>query len=664
MQAISSFPSCRSDLQTALHSDISDSTCKNKPTILDGIFFEKIENKSSGDRIVAKCTKCNSEVKASNNCTSNLVTHLKRKHGINYLEEYRAYLKESKKQRKSSSVSEQSSQNVYLQDHFDKDVVNYFIDSMISLRSIDNVYFHKIIKNINSCSKSFNIMSRRALGRKIAIYYNEQVEIIKRELEDIEFVCITTDIWSGRRRSFLGVTAHWIHPETLKRISRAIACQRFKGTHSYDKIYDHLMNIYKKVELNSAKVIAAITDNGGNFVKAFKIFGIEEKCILEYAGDLDTQYNSWSTECDSDTTSSIDDDVEDVIDLNECLPLHFRCASHTLSLCATTDSNKILEGQDTEISKIHEQVMKKCNIFWRAACRPKSSEIIISILGHTLSRPNETRWNSLFDAMKQFLSIKEKSAILSKELNLKTSFKDQDFTYIEEYVNCSKHIAAALDILQGEKETYFGILFPTLLSLRHKLQKSLTEDFIYCRPLAEAYLESIENRFSQYFDISSRQAEIAVIATLCHPIFLKFKWLSCISDSAYTKIKMLFITELTKEIKSSESLDIMSSVNSEERDNFYFIDSDQEETKQDPKKKAELLYAHFCLEENKDLSVLNSYKAIKNMFIKYNTALPSSASVERLFSFATITNYCKANRLSDEMFEKRVVLKANLKYNK
>lgn len=42
--------------------------------------------------------------------------------------------------------------------------------------------------------------------------------------------------------------------------------------------------------------------------------------------------------------------------------------------------------------------------------------------------------------------------------------------------------------------------------------------------------------------------------------------------------------------------------------------------------------------------------------------MPSSASVERLFSFATITNYCKANRLSDEMFEKRVVLKANLKY--
>lgn len=180
--------------------------------------------------------------------------------------------------------------------------------------------------------------------------------------------------------------------------------------------------------------------------------------------------------------------------------------------------------------------------------------------------------------------------------------------------------------------------------------------------MAEAYLESIEIRFCNYFNISSPQAEIAAIAALCHPKFLKFNWLSCISDSDYRKIKALFITELTKQIKLNESLDIISSANNDEIDDFYCIDSDDEKAIQDPERKAELLYAHFCLEVNKDLSVLNSHKEIKNMFIKYNTPLPSSASVERLFSFATITNYCKANRLSDEMFEKRVVLKANLKY--
>lgn len=49
------------------------------------------------------------------------------------------------------------------------------------------------------------------------------------------------------------------------------------------------------------------------------------------------------------------------------------------------------------------------------------------------------------------------------------------------------------------------------------------------------------------------------------------------------------------------------------------------------------------------------------VFIKFNTPLPSSAPVERLFSFATMTNKPNAHKLADELFEKRVVLKANLK---
>lgn len=44
-------------------------------------------------------------------------------------------------------------------------------------------------------------------------------------MKNIELVSITTDIWPVRRRSVLGVTAYWIHPETLKLISKAIACR-------------------------------------------------------------------------------------------------------------------------------------------------------------------------------------------------------------------------------------------------------------------------------------------------------------------------------------------------------------------------------------------------------------------------------------------------------
>lgn len=70
-------------------------------------------------------------------------------------------------------------------------------------------------------------------------------------------------------------------------------------------------------------------------------------------------------------------------------------------------------------------------------------------------------------------------------------------------------------------------------------------------------------------------------------------------------------------------------------------------------------FQRFCQEQKNDISILHAYPIIKSAFIKYNTLLPSSAPVERLFSFATMFDTAKFNRLTDENFEKRVLSKAN-----
>jgi len=46
--------------------------------------------------------------------------------------------------------------------------------------------------------------------------------------------------------------------------------------------------------------------------------------------------------------------------------------------------------------------------------------------------------------------------------------------------------------------------------------------------------------------------------------------------------------------------------------------------------------------------------------MRYNTPIPSSAAVERLFSVAGLVRTVKRNRMSDHMFETLVLLKANL----
>ena len=71
----------------------------------------------------------------------------------------------------------------------------------------------------------------------------------------------------------MGVTCHWI--EGFTRVSAVLGLKRFKGKHNFDRTAEALKSIFDTFELANEKIVAVVTDNGSNFVKAFKEFGIE-----------------------------------------------------------------------------------------------------------------------------------------------------------------------------------------------------------------------------------------------------------------------------------------------------------------------------------------------------------------------------------------------------
>ena len=151
--------------------------------------------------------------------------------------------------------------------------------------------------------------------------------------------------------------------QTFCRKSVAFACRRFEGAHTYDRVAELLYDINNEFGISGNKIIATVTDNGSNFVKAFKEFGIK----IALVNDIDDDDNDELEDRDNGPGSTdniadtVDNDRENVdvvdvgniinmssnADLLNCvivLPTHIRCASHTLSLVATTDATAALKN--------------------------------------------------------------------------------------------------------------------------------------------------------------------------------------------------------------------------------------------------------------------------------------------------------------------------------
>lgn len=114
---------------------------------------------------------------------------------------------------------------------------------------------------------------------------------------------------------------------TLVREGVALACKAIKGRHTFDVLAQEIYNINIKYKIQN-KVTSTTTDNGSNFVKAFKMFAIDES----YEENLSDEDLNKYEEIELVNLSSIieDGDKNDFVN-DVSLSAHRQCVSHTLN---------------------------------------------------------------------------------------------------------------------------------------------------------------------------------------------------------------------------------------------------------------------------------------------------------------------------------------------
>jgi hypothetical protein len=313
---------------------------------------------------------------------------------------------------------------------------------------------------------------------------------------------------------------------------------------------------------------------------------------------------------------------------------------------------------------------------WNAQnTRTVAANQIKEALGRKLKTPGVTRWNSYYDACAMMLEVledpekREKLNVVMRRITL-PSFYDADKTLLAQYCKIMKPVANCLDILQGENKAYMGIFLPTLKLMKDQVAALRTDITIVEGQELISYLlehptkkdRAFKGRFQRLFDNKD-----LLMATALHPHF-KLGVVGYLNVEMKGDIKRAVVNEVVLKVRPADDVGGGDTEQPVEDDPFrYMMDEDVVAPQGRLEEDIEKTYDGWNrLRGNSSIGVfvdqfpLLHRKAWLDLFIKYNTPLPSLAAVERLFSIGSDILRPKRATLTADNFEALVFIKGNL----
>ncbi|KAL0963742.1 hypothetical protein UPYG_G00310380 [Umbra pygmaea] len=261
-------------------------------------------------------------------------------------------------------------------------------------------------------------------------------------------------------REFLGVTVHWMErdAERVQLKTNLLACNRFKGSHTAERICDQFEAICDEYNIK-AKLDYIISDNAANMRKAFTVcFPSEQEEDDDDAGDNVDDPELWH-----DLT--LED--QQTVDAAMAKKQRLQCFAHTLQL-VVGDGLKETKVACPSLSKL-----SKLSSLLHTSTTFK--DIFTGEFGEHRGIPAavSTRWNSTLRQVKAVLHFDQQKlcAVLEKAGHKELSFTPREWNLLKELVDILKPFGEATDLTQGEKVITISAVVPSVLSLNHHLEK-------------------------------------------------------------------------------------------------------------------------------------------------------------------------------------------------
>lgn len=575
-------------------------------------------------------------------------------------------------------------------------LLSFVTSANLPFRIIENEQFSELFSYISS--DKAKLPARKTLIADLVT----KSDAIKSELKNIiareNFFCTTADVWTNRNRSFLGLTIHYFN-SNLDKQSFLLAFRRLYGRHTHENLAEKIIEVNREFNLIRSKITHIVTDGGSNFCKAFRRFGENQEPVTENETEIEDSDDveieeSLGPETEvfvsPDTIAETIDfrrnvDYDDFYDDFETLPKQMRCKSHNLNLVGAVDFEKNLLKLNARAFDALDSAYEKLKSFWTLSRRSTvAHEIIEKTCKRSFPYPNSTRWNSKFDCIEIAIKHSRDINIAIDEVNQEAQrnltnsrsakklikLSANDWRSLEDYTATLRPVSIALDILQGEKRACQGYILPTLYSIMAALQKNLDEHIYisdYGRIMHDAMIDSLNRRFGDIMKINDSNKDLVIAATV-HPNF-KLGWIEQESDkefaqnlliNAYVLLANTHKTQIEEIPNNNDS--IATNGKSKEQDFFKYIRSNERRTSTDETLTLEVW--KYIVQPTTDdissqISQIKALPVLEELFRKYNTTLSSSAPVERIFSNALMIFTPRRNRISDDHFERSLLVRRN-----